>query len=120
MTSALFFENLLAWSAQVLVLVGIGAVGALALTHPRARLLFWQAVLAIAVLLPLLQPWRRPEPISITDPVVAYLPTRLSFPETPAPAQPMWRWNYLLPILAAGAIVRLSLLAAGVARLERR
>ena len=53
-------DNVLAWSAQVAVLVAVGALAAMTLAHPRARLIFWQGILAIALLLPAVEPWHQP------------------------------------------------------------
>jgi len=36
MTSALILDNLLAWAAQVALLVAVAALAAMTLTHPRA------------------------------------------------------------------------------------
>ena len=49
MTASLFLDNLFAWSGQVALLVAVGALAAMTLGHPRARLIFWQGVLAIAL-----------------------------------------------------------------------
>ena len=51
-------QLLAAWSAQILLLVFVGAVAALALRHPKARLLFWQSLLLLVVVLPVLEPWK--------------------------------------------------------------
>src|SRR5262249_24789859 len=56
-------SNLLAWSAQIAILTAVGALAALTLGHPRARLLFWQGLLAIALLLPAIQPWTQPSAV---------------------------------------------------------
>ena len=42
------------------MLVGVGALASLTLRHPRARLVFWQGILAIALLLPAIEPWTQP------------------------------------------------------------
>ena len=58
--NAMWTENLAAYSIQValLVAVGGGAAAALRLKQPRVLLAYWQALLAAAVLLPLLEPGR--------------------------------------------------------------
>jgi TonB family protein len=120
MNPGLLFGNLVSWSAQVAVLVGVAALAALTLKHPRARLLFWQGVLAIAVLLPVIQPWHRPPaPVEVRA-SGAFAPAYVMAPEPPSRQSSIWRWDYLLPVLAAGAAVRLMLLAIGIARLNRR
>jgi TonB family protein len=56
----LLFQDLVAWMAQIGVVVAIGAIAALTLAPGRARLVFWQGLLAVAMLLPAIQPWIRP------------------------------------------------------------
>ena len=55
----LWLRDLVAYSIQVAALVGVGVVMARALRVrvPRVRHAYWQALLAVCVLLPLLQPW---------------------------------------------------------------
>ncbi len=114
------FDNLLAWFVQVVILVGASAVAVLALRHPRARLLFWHGVLTAAVLLPFLEPRRQaPSPAPAPAKVVnlAHRPTAL--PAVAVARSPFdWRPEYLVWILAAGALLRLVWIAAGLARLR--
>ncbi len=58
--NSLLFDNVLSWSAQVSILVIAAAAAAYALRHPRARLYFWQAILVVALLLPVIAPWNQP------------------------------------------------------------
>ena len=67
---------LAAWSAQILLLVSVGAIAAFALRHPRARLLFWQSLLLLVLLLPVLEPWK-PAPVEAPEGTAA-LPTEPS------------------------------------------
>jgi TonB family protein len=57
-------QNVLSYSLQATLLVGVGALLAavLRLQAPRWALGYWQAVLAAALALPWLQPWRPAEP----------------------------------------------------------
>ena len=48
MIAALVLDDLLIWSAQVCVLVIVGALAAPFDIHPRGRLVFWQEILAIS------------------------------------------------------------------------
>lgn len=116
MTASLLLDNLLAWSAQICVLVAVGALAALTLKHPRARLIFWQGVLTIALLLPALEPWRRPSQaegsVSITT-----APVRVISPASRHRIP--WRREYLLGLFAAGAALRVLWIAAGLLRLRR-
>ena len=57
--NSLLFDNLLSWSAQVSILAIAATAAAYALPQPRARLYFWQAILAVTLLLPALAPWRQ-------------------------------------------------------------
>ena len=55
-------SNLFSWSVQVLLLAAVGAAASLLLRNPKARLYFWQGLLLVALLLPLIEPWRQPPP----------------------------------------------------------
>jgi TonB family protein len=116
--AALLLDNVLAWSAQVTVLVSIGALAALTLSHPRARLIFWQGVLAIALLLPAMEPWHQP---ALQDPGVTAVPA-VAAPvvvvQRPGFRIP-WKRQYLLVVLAAGAALRFLWIGAGLLRLRR-
>src|SRR4051794_21911144 len=61
MSTGLIWSNLLAWSLQIGVLVGVGAAGpvALRLSAPRARLLYWQILLVACLALPFVRSWRQ-------------------------------------------------------------
>ncbi len=117
MTASLLLDNILAWSAQVAVLVAIGALASITLTHPRARLMFWQGILAITLLLPALEPWHRPA-VEETGSV--------SIAATAAPvtvvhhsSRTVWKREYLLLLIGAGAALRFLWIGAGLLRLRR-
>lgn len=118
MNAPLVLDNLIAWSAQIMVLVTVGALAALTLKHPRARLIFWQGILAIAVLLPAIQPWTKPAPVAFS---IVSRTTAEGKSESAAASGTALRWNpeYLLFLLAAGAFLRLLWIAAGLLRLRR-
>src|SRR6188508_1098356 len=106
-------NNLFSWSAQILALAVFGAAASLLLRNPKARLYFWQGLLLLSLLLPLVQPWQQP-------PAVVYSPvsTALPFPQPPAnpPAEPsisavLWLSSHWLEVLAFGAALRLLWLA---------
>ena len=115
--TSLLLSNLLAWSAQICVLTGFAALAAITLKHPRGRLIFWQGILAIALLIPLVEPWSEP-PLAkegavsiVTGPAtIAGAPGRFVF---------VWRNEYLLYLLAAGAALRMIWIAFGLLRLRR-
>jgi TonB family protein len=118
MMPSLLLDNVLAWSAQVAVLVAVGALAAMTLGHPRARLIFWQGILAIALLLPAVEPWRQPTAednglVAIAAnaaPVTLVHQTSLRF---------VWKREYLLPVIAAGTVLRFLWIGAGLIRLRR-
>ena len=118
MSAALVLDNVLAWSAQVSVVVAVAALAAMTLSHPRARLIFWQGVLAIALLLPAVEPWRAPlaEDAAAVSIATSTAPvTLISHP----PLRYGWKRQYLLVILAAGAALRFLWIGAGLLRLRR-
>jgi hypothetical protein len=61
MNTPLWFSNLLFWSAQVAVLALAATFlpRLLQLRQPRVLLAYWRAILAVAFLLPVIQPWHR-------------------------------------------------------------
>lgn len=117
MTSSWILDNLLAWSAQVFILVGAAAAASLALRHPRARLLFWQAILAAMLLLPLFEPWTQSLAYSSNGVSISMQPVAFSH----AASQPLFTWQreYLLYLIAAGALLRALWIAIGFTRLRR-
>jgi TonB family protein len=127
MSTAQIWNNIVAYALQIGLLVGLGALvpSVLRLRTPRAKLLYWQALLIACVVLPSVQPWRQ-EVISlssvntsiavepaVTGPVAlvavapAYASARRAIPFT----------SIVLWLLAAGVIIRLVWLAIGLARL---
>ncbi len=117
MEPSLVWNNILSYSLQVGLLVGLLAfVPALVrLRAPRARLLYWHLLLAACLLLPLVRPWR--QQVIAGNVEVSTVITRT------APAAPAHRpipWNgAALAVLAAGALGRLVWLGVGMRRLRR-
>ena len=118
MTPALLLDNLFAWSAQVAVLVSVAALAAMTLAHPRARLVFWQGILAIALLLPAVEPLRQPVAEDAGSVAVAANTAPVISVRQPA-FHFVWKREYLLLIIAAGAALRFLWIGAGLARLRR-
>jgi bla regulator protein blaR1 len=118
MTPSLFLDNLLAWGAQVAVLVATAALVSRRWPHARARLAFWQGILTLSVLLPLIGPWYQP-PLQAIPNIVAADTISTGF-ETVVAAQPTSLWTMdLLPwILVGGAVLRLAWIGAGLLRLR--
>jgi TonB family protein len=118
MTAALVLDNLIAWSAQAAVLVAVAALASLTLAHPRARLIFWQGILAIALLLPAVEPWHQP----LTEDVAAVSIATNAAPvivAKPAGFRISWRREYFLLLIATGAALRSLWICAGLFRLRR-
>jgi TonB family protein len=117
MNISLAWDNLVAYSLQIGLLVGLAAFipTALRLRQPKARLVYWYVLLVICLALPALQHWKQ-EVITNTVPV-----TNTVF--TTVPMQPvkhtMPRSEMALLLLAGGAAVRLLWLVAGFWKLRR-
>ena len=97
MSSGLLWSNLIAYSLQIGLLVGVAAVApaVLRLRSPRAKLAYWHVLLAACLLLPLVRPWRQQviaETVSVTTRVIAIAP-----PQSPA-AAPIPRTEIALAI----------------------
>jgi len=116
MTPSLLLDNVFAWSAQVALLVAVAAAADLLLRHSHARLLFWQSILAISLLLPILQPWA-PAIVLSTNGVSISMQ---SFAAASGPTQNgfIWKREYLLVLFAIGTAARLAWIAAGFTRLR--
>ena len=112
----LWLRDLVAYSIQVAALVGVGVVMARALRVrvPRVRHAYWQALLAVCVLLPLLQPWH-PEILessgaALSD-VTFAAPAAVAAPTGPSLAE------IVLWLICAGIVLRLGWMALGLGRL---
>ena len=114
----LLFDNFVAYSLQIGMLVGVAAVipAALRLRQPGAKLIYWQILLAVCVLLPL-QPWKQAASGG-TGQVTAVVTSVRAVPSTPsfhfAP-----RSEVVLLVVLAGVAIRLVWLAAGFWKLRR-
>ncbi len=129
MTPALSLPNLVAFIAQVALIVGVGGLLARAfhLRTPRVVLAYWQALLLACMLLPVIQPWH--ETFATAPPVLAMTtnsmlversaapPEAISGPVAPPPSRSIAFWVFL--ILGAGVAARALWLAVGAMRLQR-
>jgi TonB family protein len=113
-------NNIIAYSLQIGLLVGVGASlpTLLRLKAPHARLLYWQLLLLACLALPWVRPWHE-EVVTIggtEDAVQVSMRTGTSTPvrHTIPPVSEIALW-----LLAAGVVTRLSWLAAGVLKLRR-
>jgi TonB family protein len=119
MSGALLWNNFIAYCLQVGLLIGAAGwlPAALRMRSPKARLLFWHALLAACLLIPLIQPWRS-EAITAT----VQVSTGATILVAPAAARRSWHISpgeIALAILMAGCMARLGLLATGFWRLRR-
>ena len=119
MTPVLAVSNLVIWSVQAAALIGGGIVAAklFAWRHPQSRLRFFQALLVVSLLLPLIGPWRRPEApldpgggaVTVRTYEAIAVPDARSFIDGPA---------LVLALLAAGILLQLVRLGVSVAKLR--
>jgi TonB family protein len=129
----MWLENLAAYSLQVaaLILAGTALVYLFRLKVPKILLVFWQALLAVCLLLPAIQPWRHARQ-RISDARSSSLPSTplLSLVTEsevvspgPAPDQlmsiPFPKYETVALILVVGVGLRLLWLALGTIRLRR-
>ena len=117
MSAAYWLGNLAAWSVQAAALIAAGGLAAFVfrLRVPRVRLAYWQALLAMCLLLPAVEPWRRAADSSIEVTLGA------AWPVSPgrAPAHSVPWGQALLFVLASGCAARALWLASGVGKLRR-
>jgi TonB family protein len=111
--------NILSYSEQIAILVGVAAaLAALLKLAPRARLHCFQVLLACCLVIPFAQPWRVPAVatnVTTSTRVLTVIPP-------PATAPERWRpsaTELIAGIIAAGIIVRLIIIALGMLRLRR-
>ena len=118
MTSQLLWTNLVAYSMQIGLLVGLAAFvpTILRLRLPGAKLAYWHILLAACLLLPAVRPWRRgvvAGDVQVTTTVVTVAP------EAAKPTREIPTTQIALVLLAAGALGRLGWLGLGLWRLRR-
>ena len=119
MSAAQIWNNVLAYSLQMLALIAAGAAmpWLFRMRHPRARQMYWQILLIACLLLPL-QPWTRP----VLDlPAISEesLPDAAFSAATPAARPALGTPAVALAIIGAGILLRAIWLAAGFLRLAR-
>src|SRR6266536_4418140 len=117
MSEDLVWKNLVAYCLQIGLLVGLASFvpAALRLRMPRAKLAYWQILLAACLVLPQVQTWQQ-ETIASTVRVSSVV-TAVEPSGSTAPRRiPVSR--IALAILIAGAVARLGWLATGFWRLR--
>ncbi len=112
----LWLPNLWAYTVQISLLVLTGAllVRILKIDAPRVRLACWRGLLVICLLLPLLQSW---QPVNGGSVKITFGPAVTTQTEVRAAAFDWAQW--VLPVLAAGGMLRLAMLGVGFWRLRR-
>ena len=118
MSSALIWNNLLTYSLQIGLLVGLAAFvpAMLGLRLPGARLIYLQVLLAACLLLPVVQPWKH----AVADTNLEVSTSVVVVQQMAARGGPSLPWRQLgLGLLAAGVLIRLGWLAVGFRRLGR-
>ena len=114
-------DNLFAFSFQSLTVIaaGLAVPALLCLKDPRWHLPYLQCLLLLALLLPVVQPWRKipalalPSTASASSLALPPLPHK----ETQSSAPIRWQ-DLVLSTIAIGIAVRLAILAAGLIRLR--
>jgi TonB family protein len=118
MSINLIWANLVAYSLQIGLLVGLAAFvpAALRLRLPGARLAYWHVLLAACLLLPLVRPWKQ----EVAGTVQVSTSVAVVVPVQPAPRRSLPPASEIaLLLLAAGALARLGWLAAGFWKLRQ-
>ena len=118
MNLQLIWDNLVAYSMQIGLLVGLAAFipTALRLRLPASRLAYWHILLAACLLLPAVRPWKQAVitlSVFVPTPITAHVPSR------PASAPSLSPTEIALILLVAGMLIRLAWLATGFWRLAR-
>ncbi len=119
-------DNLFAFSFQSLTVIaaGLAVPALLRLKDPRWHLPYLQCLLLLALLLPVVQPWRKIPALALpstasTLPSTAPALALPSLPHKQSQSSAPIRWQeLLLSAIAIGIAVRLAMLAAGLGRLR--
>ena len=122
MTAPLFLANLTAYGAQVLIVAAVGGilVSRLRGARPAVRYTLWQLLLALCLILPFLQ---TPQSVG-SESLIQSQVWVTADAAAPAAARHVRgvRWDdmtVLIPVLLAGATLRLIWIAFGLVRLRR-
>jgi beta-lactamase regulating signal transducer with metallopeptidase domain len=126
MNMPVWFSNLTFWSAQVALLVLAAAflLRLLQIRQPRVLLVYWRALLAISLVLPIIQPWHRIQNVA----TFAIAPDFSGVRVIPASSPAVSHWHFpSLPIIAqilgvvilAGIAARFAILALGLLKLRQ-
>src|SRR5262245_24611224 len=121
----MWFGNLVFWSAQVALLVVAAAIlpRLFQIRQPRVLLVYWRALLALSIFLPVLEPWRRLALRLEVDNLGA-LPNLRALPP---PTAGIARWMLSTQdvawivggVIGVGIVLRFALFIVGVRRLRK-
>ncbi|HEY1496563.1 MAG TPA: TonB family protein [Candidatus Solibacter sp.] len=118
MSTHLIWDNLVAYSMQIGLLVGLAAFvpTLLRLKVPHAKLAYWHILLVACLLLPAVRPWKQAM-LTVSRPVFTNI-TDLP-PMQPMPPTPLSTGEIALMILGAGIAIRLCWFTVAFLRLGR-
>src|SRR5262245_57691140 len=121
MTAALSLQNLMAWATQVCVIAIVGALLPLLfrVRHPRSQLIYCHAVLILALVLPVIQPWDHPIVITAKPASAAALAPASAVPVSAPSSSSVSLESAILWILAAGVAFKLTWLGIGLWTVRR-
>jgi TonB family protein len=111
MSASWWLGNLLAYSVQVALVVGVGglAAAALRLKQPRVTLAYWQALLAACLLLPLLERWQ-PMDLGPAGGAARTISTEAAGVDSLVSLFPLCGWVLLVLVVGVGlGLLRLAL-----------
>jgi hypothetical protein len=116
MMHPLWLANFVSYCVQVAALVAAGGLAAalLRLRQPRVMLVYWQALLAACLLLPLIQPWHQIA-LAPVGGAATIIGTQAAGADSLLALFPLHAW--VLPVLVAGVGLGLLRLALGLWRL---
>jgi len=126
MNTPLWFSNLIFWSAQVALLTLAAAFlpRLLQIRQPSVLLVYWRALLAISLLLPVIQPWHLPPSVA----AFAIAPDSSNMRVIPASSPAASHWHFpslqliaqiFALVILVGIATRFVILAMGLLRLRQ-
>jgi len=126
MSLPLWFSNLLFWSAQVALLaLAAGFLpGLLQIRQPRVLLVYWRALLALSLVLPVIEPWHRIQSVG----ALVISPNLTGARVIPASGPAVTHWHFpsisiitqvFGVVMLAGIAARFAILAMGLLRLRQ-
>ncbi len=126
MNTPLWFSNLVFWSAQVALLTLAAAFlpRLLQIRQPSVLLVYWRALLAISLLLPVIQPWHLPPSVA----AFAIAPDSSNMRVIPASSPAASHWHFpslqlitqiFALVILVGIATRFVILAMGLLRLRQ-